>query len=186
MRLDRKVILETSGGEGVNRIGGNMPVCFLNRPETVRGLDFYACLRHPFADGLVVSVFIPKEYADLSAGKIYPNCAVKAFVHEYAAESDDAEHRCKDLNRVCFADFVDDDNKEGVVQAGGVPQFIQDEDYYWADLQKDGYVFLMQIDEALYPDELVAGSYPFNFGALYLYARRNDLKQVVAGFWQNS
>ena len=73
-----------------------------------------------------------------------------------------------------------------MVQAGGMPQWIQDEEYYWADLEKDGYVFFMQIDEALYPDDLVTGSYPFYFGVLYLYCKPSNMYDIVAGFWQNS
>lgn len=186
MNLNRKIILNPTKNKMINRIGGNIPIYFIDKNKLIDGLNFYACFQHPLFKELLISIFIPKDYIVLSQGKIYPNCAVKVFVHSYSDESTDVKYSCKDLNKMYFEDFIENESDEGIIQVGGIPQFIQDEEYYYNNLKKDNYIFFMQIDEAMYPDDLVIGSYPFNFGALYLYYKSNDMRNVIAGFWQNS
>ena len=186
MKLNRKIIPHTVKNKTANRIGGNMPAWFLNKINLLANLNFYASFEHPFDSGQAISLFIPRDHAVLLQGKIYPNSAIKVFVHPHSDEGGDTRHSCPDVEKTYFAGFTENEDDEGVVQAGGMPQWVQDEEYYWADLEKDGYVFFMQIDEALYPDDLVTGSYPFDFGVLYLYCKPSNMCDIVAGFWQNS
>ena len=184
--LNRMVITETTQEKSISRIGGCMPIYFLDKYDLISNLNFYACVEHPFDNKLSISIFIPKNYIELSEGKIYPDCSVKVFIHEYSDESDDEKHICKDLNKIYLMNYINDASEEGIIQVGGEPEFIQEEDYYFKELEKDGYVFFMKIDEAFYPDDLVVDSYPFNFGALYLYCKVNDANDIIAGFWQCS
>ena len=79
------------------------------------------------------------------------------------------------------------DDLSGLVTVGGELQLIQEEEYYYKNLEENGYLYLMSIDEDYYPDNLLNGNYPFNYGALYIYYKENkDNIDVVAGFWQHS
>ena len=44
------------------------------------------------------------------------------------------------------------------------------------NLEENGYLYLMSIDEDYYPDNLLNGNYPFNYGALYIYYKDNKEK----------
>ena len=60
-------------------------------------------------------------------------------------------------------------------------------EYFYKNLEENGYLYLMSIDEDYYPDNLLNGNYPFDYGALYIYYIDNkDNIDVVAGFWQHS
>ena len=79
------------------------------------------------------------------------------------------------------------DDLSGLVTVGGELQLIQEEEYFYKHLEENGYLYLMSIDEDYYPDNLLNGNYPFNYGALYIYYKDNkDNIDVVAGFWQHS
>ncbi|ENV32712.1 hypothetical protein L289_3579 [Acinetobacter gerneri DSM 14967 = CIP 107464 = MTCC 9824] len=79
-------------------------------------------------------------------------------------------------------DEVDDENFDFITLSDN-PMLIQEEKYYYSELEKDGYKFFMQIDEFYYPENIVKDRFIFSGGALYLY-RKND--EIIAGFWQFS
>ena len=94
-----------------------------------------------------------------------------------------------DLNRIYFEPYrkANSDDLSGLVTVGGELQLIQEEEYYYKDLEENGYLYLMSIDEDYYPDNLLNGNYPFDYGAFYIYYKDNkDNIDVVAGFWQHS
>lgn len=64
----------------------------------------------------------------------------------------------------------------------GEPRFIQWKDYYYEELEKDGYSFFLQIDEEGYRTNM---EYVFMYGALFLY-KHNVTGNIIAGFWQYS
>ena len=68
------------------------------------------------------------------------------------------------------------------IKVGGEPRFIQWKDYYYEELEKDGYSFYLQIDEEGYRDGM---GDVFMYGALYLY-KHNITGEIIAGFWQCS
>ena len=66
-------------------------------------------------------------------------------------------------------------------------QLIQEEEYYYKNLEENGYLYLMSIDEDYYPDNLLNGNYPLIMGhCIYIYKDNKDNIDVVAGFWQHS
>lgn len=77
-----------------------------------------------------------------------------------------------------------------LIKFGGSLRLVQDEDYYSERLREEGFSFLFQVDEEGYPETLLRedSSYPFGFGALYIYAKitTDDIQDPVAGFWQFS
>ena len=96
-----------------------------------------------------------------------------------------------DLNRIYFEPYrkVNSDDLSGLVTVGGEFELIQEEDYFYKNLEEDGYLYLMSIDEDYYPNNLLNGNYPFNYGKLYIYYKEKDNKgniDVIAGFWQYS
>ena len=77
---------------------------------------------------------------------------------------------------------VENDYLEGRVRR-------KEEDYFYKNIEEDGYLYLMSIDEDYYPDNLLNGNYPFNYGKLYIYYKEKDKEDnvdVIAGFWQYS
>jgi len=43
----------------------------------------------------------------------------------------------------------------------------------------------LSIDEDGYSEDVISGSYPFGYGALYLY-KHHMTNKIIAGFWQYS
>ena len=67
--------------------------------------------------------------------------------------------------------------------------YVQDEEYYWNHLIRDGYRVYGVIDEYAYGpvDErmkMIKGNAPFCNGCVYLY--RDDNDEIIVGFWQYS
>ena len=73
----------------------------------------------------------------------------------------------------------------GFVTKAQQPQLIQDEDYYFRELEEDGFTFFLQIDEDYYPESLISGNYILGYGSIYLY-KHNKNGKIIAGFWQYS
>lgn len=190
------------------RIGGNAPECLLE--EISDKFSFYACLPDPLGNGYF-SIFLPRDFDLLLSQKIYPDCSILIKQHTFSPQSRDTRHADANLNVMSImpfapleadyyeiirqneANFLTSEHSgekyEEITQyshfivIGKQPCLVQDEEYYYENLVRDGWEFFAQLDEACYPDELVCGSYPLCFGALYLY--RKDSK-IIAGFWQNS
>ena len=151
-------------------------------------MKFYGCFEHPLKADSSLSIFLPENHDIMLDNNIYPNCAIKIFSHPKSEESEITSFTNIDLNKTYLEPYKEvNDESSGLVKAGGVLQLIQEEEYFYKQLEKDGYSYLMKIDEDYYPDNLLNGNYPFNYGALYIYYKIEDGNiDVIAGFWQYS
>ncbi|MEP0212319.1 MAG: hypothetical protein ABJD66_03825 [Cellulophaga sp.] len=167
------------------RIGGNPPILIEDIiPENYL---FYATIVHPRKENYMLSILIHKDFDTRIEKNIYPNIEVKVIEHNYSEEGLLEEKRNNDISINSITNYLDKANENDffIVKAGGTPNFIQHKDYYYKELNKDGYFYLLQIDEEGYSDDLLIDNYPFNYGALYLY-EQNETKKIIAGFWQYS
>jgi len=187
--IQEKVVLNEVKEISLNRIGGNIPKYFDDKQDCISEMMFYGCFEHPLKTNFVLSIFLPKNHDIMLDNNIYPNCAIKVFTHPKSEESEITSFTNMDLNRIYFEPYrkANSDDLSGLVTVGGELQLIQEEEYYYKNLEENGYLYLMSIDEDYYPDNLLNGNYPFNYGALYIYYKENkDNIDVVAGFWQHS
>ena len=187
--IQEKVILNEVKEISLNRIGGNIPKYFDDKQDCISEMMFYGCFEHPLKTNFVLSIFLPKNHDIMLDNNIYPNCAIKVFTHPKSEESKITSFTNMDLNRIYFEPYrkANSDDLSGLVTVGGELQLIQEEEYYYKDLEENGYLYLMSIDEDYYPDNLLNGNYPFDYGAFYIYYKDNkDNIDVVAGFWQHS
>jgi len=174
-----------------NRIGGNIPKYFDNKLKLIENYLFYATFEHPQIIGKVFSILIPKDYEFMLKDNIYPNCAIKVFIHDMSKESSNILNTNKNLVCTSICDFIEIEeiNYTGnLIKIGRKPNLIQEEDFYYNKLMSDGYTFFMQIDEDFYSNEMLKGSYPFGYGCVYLYCKyeKNQIIDIIAGFWQYS
>lgn len=165
------------------RIGGNPPKCIEEQiPDDYK---FYATLVHPEKKNMMLSILIHNDLGTLIQNNIYPSIAVKVIEHEYSEISSNTKNTLVDLEMQSISAYMETFDKDDFlfIKAGGEPRFIQHEDFYCKELENDNYSFFLMIDEEGYNDELLKGSYVFNFGALYLY-KHNITGEIIAGFWQ--
>ncbi len=182
-------------------IGGNTPAFFDDAQHLIHEhagsptYFFYLTLVHPFKREKMISIFVPAEYEDYLEHNIYPDCSIKVIEHPVSIESTENTFTNPNLIKHSIAHgkvTSDNDSMEApfLIKVGGTPKLIQQEDYYMTDLQQEGLSFFLQVDEEGYPETVIAedGSYPFGFGALYVYAKieENKIEQPVIGFWQFS
>ena len=118
----------------------------------------------------------------------YLSCSIsiKVFVHSFSEESNNEIYTIKGLNKANIKGYkkVESDVFNFITESKN-PRLIQDENYYFKDLEKNGYGFFIQIDEDYYPENLIKENYVFGYGALYLY-KHNITAEIIAGFWQYS
>lgn len=163
------------------RIGGNPPQIVENGiPD---GYLFYATLEHPEKENIMLSISIHGDFHTLLYNNIYPSVAVKVIEHKYSEIGTRSEKSIKELsvNSISNYYYLQDSDFQ-FIKVGGEPRFIQWKDYYYEELEKDGYSFYLQIDEEGYRDDM---DYVFMYGALYLY-KHNMTGEIIAGFWQCS
>ncbi|WP_034918020.1 hypothetical protein [Erwinia sp. 9145] len=174
-----------NNGKIIGRIGGNIPDIFQDKLEHIKLMKFYLTFQSPDNPLIFVTVFVPEDYEEMINNNIYPNCSVKVFLHEPSIESNNADYTIGHINKSNIVGYNEagDDSFDFITKASA-PSLIQDESYYYENLEKDDYNFWIQIDEDFYPNDLINGNYIFGYGALYLY--KNMDEQVVAGFWQHS
>lgn len=170
----------------IGRIGGNIPKYFLNKVNEIGNYNFYLSFQNPQDKEKYISVFIPKNYNEMIDNNIYPNCSIKVFVHSFSEESNNEIYTIKGLNKANIKEYkkVESDVFNFITESKN-PRLIQDENYYFKDLEKNGYGFFIQIDEDYYPENLIKENYVFGYGALYLY-KHNITAEIIAGFWQYS
>ena len=184
---------------GAGWIGGNAPAFFDNRSDLIHqgnsSYRFYLSLIHPFRPGNMLSIFIPDSYEDYLDNNMYPDCSIQVIEHPAEIESIHTTfthpHLIKHtISRGKLSKDEESNDQPFLIKVGGHPRLIQQEDYYVAKLKEDSFSFLFQIDEEGYPETLLheEGSYPFGFGALYIYAKIKamEVEHPVAGFWQFS
>ncbi|PCL89228.1 hypothetical protein [Paenibacillus lautus] len=188
-----------STGQSTGWIGGNAPAYFDDKADAIQegdlGYYFYLSLIHPFKPASMISIFIPNDYEKYVEHNQYPDCSIKVMEHPMTGESLSDHFAHPDLikhlisHRETCSDLHSMD-QSFLIKFGGSPRLVQDEAYYSAKLREEGFSFLFQVDEDGYPETLLRedSSYPFGFGALYIYANitPNDVQDPVAGFWQFS
>ncbi|MFD1884933.1 hypothetical protein [Paenibacillus wenxiniae] len=190
-------------------IGGNAPAYFDNEKHVIDKQEksstdeqqksttylFYLSLMHPFKPDHMISIFIPGDYDDYVEHNIYPHCAIQVIEHPVSMESSKDTFTNPDLikHHIVRGEMIHDSEAMAVpflIKVGGTPKWIQQEDYYMTELHAESFSFFLQVDEEGYPETLIAddGSYPFGFGALYVYAKikGSEIGKLVAGFWQFS
>ncbi|WP_339295177.1 hypothetical protein MKY82_33175 [Paenibacillus sp. FSL W7-1279] len=180
-------------------IGGNAPAYFDDKADTIHDGDqnyyFYLSLVHPFKPASMISIFIPNDYEEYVEHNQYPDCSIKVMEHPMTDESlnDHVAHPGLIKHLISHPESCSDFqsiDQSFLVKFGGSPRLVQDEDYYSERLREEGFSFLLQVDEEGYPETLLRedSSYPFGFGALYIYAKitTNDVQDLIAGFWQFS
>ena len=163
------------------RIGGNPPINI--ETEIPEGYAFYATLVHPEKEDQMLSILISNDFKILIENSIYPSIAVKVIEHKYSEMGSDINKAITSLSVNSITDYkeIQDDDFQ-FIKVGGEPRFIQYKDYYYEELEKDGYSFFLQIDEEGYRENM---EYVFMYGALYLY-KQNITGEIIAGFWQFS
>ena len=162
-------------------IGGNPPINI--ETEIPEGYAFYATIVHPEKEDKMLSICIAKDFEILIENNIYPSIAVKVIEHKYSEMGSDINKAITSLSVNSITDYkeIQDDDFQ-FIKVGGEPRFIQYKDYYYEELEKDGYSFFLQIDEEGYRENM---EYVFMYGALYLY-KQNITGEIIAGFWQCS
>lgn len=172
--------------------------------------SFFATVNNLVNDTLI-SLFIP-DFSVYLKHNIYPDCAIKVFEHEKSEESSlnfyklyQEEPKVKESSYQKQFDYTQPAIKKKFIgkprlvkksveeerfflQMGGMPVLIQEKERYYKALQNEKYDFFFAIDESGYIDDMIHGNDPFNFGAIYLYAKIKDcnVSDVIAGFWQFS
>ncbi|MEK4424978.1 hypothetical protein [Solibacillus sp. FSL K6-1523] len=193
------MIFQTSENDSCNGwIGGNAPVYFDELEDVVNKeteMNFYLSIVNPFDINEMISIFAPKNYEERISKNRYPNCSLLIINHPKTEESKLDNFTNPDLVKhfISEASIVNDKKsfKESfLIKFGGTPKHIQQEEYYYKELHDDGFSFIFQVDEDGYPDTLIKPrkSYPFGFGAVYLYARILDgsIENPIKGYWQYS
>ena len=163
------------------RIGGNPPINI--ETEIPEGYAFYATLVHPEKEDQMLSILISNDFKILIENSIYPSIAVKVIEHKYSEMGSDINKAITSLSVNSITDYKEiQDDDFLFIKVGDEPRFIQYKDYYYEELEKDGYSFFLQIDEEGYRENM---EYVFMYGALYLY-KQNITGEIIAGFWQCS
>jgi hypothetical protein len=175
-------------------IGGNPPSIFNHNWENeLNGHKFYLTFLLPFKNRQI-SIFIP-EYEIYVYHNIYPDCSIKVFEHDiFLEEQEESMFKSTCLNQRYFCKYKycteeESKNESFLIKFGGKPILIQEKIFYYDKLKEDGFDFLIQIDENGYPidDADFIKSYPFSYGALYLYAKiKNEITSIIAGYWQST
>ena len=122
------------------RIGGNPPINI--ETEIPEGYAFYATLVHPEKEDKMLSILISNDFEILIENNIYPSIAVKVIEHKYSEMGSDINKAITSLSVNSITDYkeIQDDDFQ-FIKVGGEPRFIQYKDYYYEELEKDGYSF---------------------------------------------
>jgi len=179
-------------------IGGNAPSYFDELEGTVNEettMYFYLSFVNPFNENEMISIFAPQNFEERISKNRYPNCSLMTIKHSKTEESKFDTFNNPDFVKhfISEATIVSDKepfNQSFLVKFGGTPKHIQEEEYYYKELHEDGFSFILQIDEEGYPDKLIKPrkSYPFAFGAIYLYAQMKEdlIENPLKSYWQYS
>lgn len=110
----------------------------------------------------------------------------KVIEHEFSEIGNCTEKRNTNLGMCSISEYSEDKGSENIlVKIGGAPSLIQDEESYYKELEEHGFSFFLSMDEDGYSEDVTIGSYPFGYGALYLY-KHHTTNEIIAGFWQCS
>ena len=134
----------------------------------------------------MLSIIIHQDYDTLIGNNIYPSIAIKVIEHEFSEIGNCTEKRNTNLGMCSISEYSEDKGSENIfVKIGGAPSLIQDEESYYKELEEHDFSFFLSIDEDGYSEDVTIASYPFGYGALYLY-KHHTTNEIIAGFWQCS
>lgn len=193
-----------------SRIGGYAPAYFDDDLRIAKyGLQEYVYYITIGADlfpnivGSEISIFIPKNFEAYNRNDTYPHFPIKCILHapsirgrnesiynkHIISKQLDSKGINNDIEEIEDVDAPNEMLLEPIYgnKIGGTPALLQDEPSYYARLEKDKYVFVMQFDESSYLQNQVIGNEPFNHGMIYFYGKFQDydLVDFIGGFWQN-
>ena len=144
----------------------------------------------PTVDDQDVSVFVRNGFLVTEDDSRYPNLGIDCVMHPPAAPRDDDLGRLTAIGAAGLSGEEDArDPDYSVIRIAATPQHIQHEPSYAAALVAYGYSFIFELDEEGYDSDFLHESFPFNYGALYVYGRRSAaglVSEVVAGYIQFS
>ena len=95
---------------GIGRIGGNIPVCFLEKMENIEGFKFYLTIQNPDNTDEYISIFIPDSYDTMVDNNIYPNCSLKVFTHSFSDESNNSFYTLEGLHKSSLTVYKEVEN----------------------------------------------------------------------------
>jgi hypothetical protein len=180
-----KILLDTPQ-PGSSRIGGNIPAILDSVNNDLSRYYFYATIKNPLNGMQYLTILTPKDHDFMTDHAIYPDCSVEVVMHAESEESQNTSHQNKAINKSTISELIESHAKDfEFITVRATPSLIQDEEFYFKKLTEDGYEFFLQIDENYYPENLLNGSYAFNYGCLYIYKHKTSGK-IIAGFWQYS
>ncbi|HFF5434521.1 TPA: hypothetical protein ACGDVI_003906 [Acinetobacter baumannii] len=95
----------------IGRIGGNIPTILTEKKDELKDYVFYMTFQNYENNREYLSVFVHKLFDKRIDYNIYPNIAVKIFIHKYSNESNITDYTAKELNTKFIAgyDEVEDD-----------------------------------------------------------------------------
>lgn len=199
--LDRNapafLAIDATPGPERSRVGGNAPAHFLAQEHQafLQGHRFLMTLADEFSGfngGLDLSIFLRKGFAAYEDDTRYPNIGIVCVSHPPCGPARDPIGRIDEIGEgrlVLMPQAADQQQVPYFVKVGGDPDWIQDEPAFERELLKDGYAFILQVDENGYPDGFLLGDYLFSYGALFVYGswtRPGHFDRIVAGFTQFS
>ncbi|WP_404987143.1 hypothetical protein ACI513_09865 [Chryseobacterium sp. M5] len=177
-----------------SKISGNHPIYFDKVTNLVDRNKYYYFLTigdefSALLDKKCLSIFVRHDIFDIET--IYPKFDMLCIVHEPTGYSSDTSLQHPNLTEGSLVFSKKEKADEArFIKIGGLPDLIQDEDYYSKDLDKDGYGFIFQFDEFGYPDDFIKGNCPFAFGSVYFYGKTNNeslsIENIIAGYFQFS
>ncbi|HDQ4282013.1 hypothetical protein [Acinetobacter baumannii] len=183
MNYIAKINSEQAGSIG--RIGGNIPIILTEKKDELKDYVFYMTFQNHENNREYLSIFVHKLFDERIDNNIYPNIAVKIFIHKYSNESNITDYTAKELNTKFIAGYDEvEDDEFNLITYSKTPNLIQEENYYFENLNKDNFEFFIQIDEDFYTDNTLKGTYIFAYGALYIF-KQKETGKIVAGFWQH-
>lgn len=175
-----------------SRIGGAAPALDYE-PGYLDRFRYLCTIAHshlPTVGGQDISVFVREGFLVSGDDTRYPDIGIDCVMHPPAQPRDDDLGRLADIGEAGLADAgAARDPEYSVIRIAEAPNLIQNEPSHAAALIEAGYSFLFELDEEGYDGGFLNGSYPFNYGALYVYGRRDEaglVSEVVAGYVQFS
>ena len=175
-----------------SRVGGPAPA--LNyEPGYLDRFRFLCTIGHahiPTVDGQDISVFVREGFLATDDDNRYPNIGIDCIMHPPAQPRDDDSGRLTDIGEAGLTGQAEAREPEySAVRIASTPELIQNDPGYAAALIEDGYSFIFELNEEGYDADFVNDNYPFNYGALYVYGKRDAtglVSTVVAGYVQFS
>jgi len=175
-----------------SRVGGAAPALDYE-PGYLERFRYLCTLGHthvPTVGGQDISVFVRNGFFASDDDTRFPNIGIDCVMHAPAPPRNDNMGRLTDICEARLSEVGEArDSEYSLIRIGAIPKLIQNEPSYAAALVEAGYSFIFELDEEGYDSDLLSGSYPFNYGALYVYGKRNAaglVSEVVAGYVQFS